>query len=105
MYRTKDYMTWRNGETWNVLAQMIGRPTSQRGFTGPVFITVAMRRPRANSDLDNRIKGILDLLAHTCVIKNDKDVMGLNMFWSLDLPHGVAAEISIVEADAQEQAV
>lgn len=94
-YRTRDYMTWRNGEGWNVTGQLAG----QHRFTGPVFLTIAMKRPRANSDLDNRAKGILDLLAHVKAIENDKDVMGLNMFWTADLPEGVAAEISIVQAD------
>jgi len=100
MYRTKEYMTWRNGEGWNVNAQMRG----QHCFIGPVFITVAMKRPNANSDLDNRAKGILDLLAHLEVIANDKDAMGLNLYWSRDLPAGVAAEITIVQADALEDA-
>lgn len=100
MYRTSDYMCWRNAEGWNVNAQMRG----QHCFIGPVFITVAMKRPRANSDLDNRAKGILDLLAHMEVIANDKDVMGLNLYWTRDLPQGVAAEITIVQADALEAA-
>lgn len=99
-YRTRDYMTWRNGEAWNLAAQIAG----QHKFTGPVFLTIAMRRPRANSDLDNRAKGILDLLAHVQAIENDKLVMGLNMFWTRDLPAGVAAEISIVQADSLEDA-
>jgi crossover junction endodeoxyribonuclease RusA len=99
-YRTRDYMTWRNGEGWNVSAQLVG----QHRFAGPVFLTVAMKRPRSNADLDNRAKGILDLLAHVEAIDNDKHVMGLNLFWSADLPEGVAAEISIVQADALEAA-
>lgn len=100
MYRTLQYMTWRNGEAWNVTAQL----AKQHRFTGLVFLTVAMKRPRSNADLDNRAKGILDLLAHVGAINNDKDVMGLNLFWSTDLPQGVAAEISIVQADTQEEA-
>jgi hypothetical protein len=39
------------------------------------------------------------LLQHVGAIANDKDVMGLNLFWTVDLPEGVAAEISIVQAD------
>lgn len=100
MYRTSEYMTWQNGETWNVSAQLRG----QHKFSGPVFVTLAMRRPRANADLDNRIKGCLDLLQSVGAIENDKLVMGVNAFWSADLPATVAAEISITQADALEAA-
>jgi Holliday junction resolvase RusA-like endonuclease len=95
MYRTREYQTWANAEGWNVSAQMIG----QHRFTGPVYITLAMRRRRANQDGDNYQKGIFDLLESLEVIDNDKNVMGCNWFWSADLPDGVAAEISIVQAD------
>ena len=100
MYRTAEYMTFLRGEEWNLAPQLKG----QHKFTGPVFLTIAMKRPRANSDLDNRAKGLLDLLQHVQAIDNDKNVMGLNLFWSADLPAGVAAEITIVQADALENA-
>ena len=99
-YRTRDYMTWQNGEAWRVKEQLIG----QHRFTGPVYVTLAMRRPRKGSDLDNRIKGILDLLQTCHVIDDDKNVMGINAWWTIDLPAHVAAEISIVQADALEAA-
>jgi Holliday junction resolvase RusA-like endonuclease len=99
-YRTREYMTWQNGEGWNVQSQMIG----QHRFTGPVYITLAMRRRRSNQDGDNYQKGIFDLLESLEVIDNDKNIMGCNWFWSADLPDGVAAEISIVQADALEEA-
>jgi len=100
MYRTKEYQTWANSEGWTVNAQMKG----QHCFIGPVFLTIAMRRPRSNADLDNRLKGTIDLLQSLEVIANDKDVMGINAYWSADLPAGVAAEITIVQADALEDA-
>lgn len=96
VYRTSDYMTWLNGEGWNLKAQLTG----QHKFSGPVYLTLAMRRPRANSDIDNRQKGIFDLLQHVGAIDNDKNIMGVNAFWTADLPPDVAAEITIVEADA-----
>lgn len=99
MYRSSEYTRWRMGEGINLKAQL----RSQRKFTGPVFITLAMRRPRTNADLDNRGKACLDLLQHVGAIENDKFVMGLNLFWTADLPAGVAAEVSIVEADALEE--
>jgi Holliday junction resolvase RusA-like endonuclease len=94
-YRTAAYMTWIRGEEWNVTPQLRG----QQRFVGPVYVTVAMRRPRANSDIDNRIKAILDFLQHIGAIDNDKHVYGINAFWSANLRAGTAAEISIVQAD------
>ena len=99
-YRTAAYMTWIRGEEWNVQPQLI----KQHRFRGPVYVTLAMKRPRANSDIDNRIKAILDFLQHIAAIDDDKNVYGVNAFWSADLPAGVAAEISIVQADALEAA-
>lgn len=100
MYRTTQYMTFLRGEEWNLVPQL----KAQHKFTGPVFITIAMRRPRSNADLDNRAKGTLDLLQHVKAIDDDKNVMGLNLYWSRDLPEGVAAEIVITQADALEDA-
>jgi len=100
MYRTSEYQTWANSEAWTVAAQLRG----QHKFTGPVYLTMAMRRPRANSDLDNRLKATIDLLQSLDAIANDKDVMGINAWWSNDLPAGVAAEIVITQADALEDA-
>ena len=99
-YRTAEYMGFIRAEEWNLAPQI----KSQHKFVGPVFITVAMKRPRSNSDIDNRAKGILDLLQHVQAIDNDKNVMGLNLYWSADLPAGVAAEITITQADALEDA-
>jgi Holliday junction resolvase RusA-like endonuclease len=100
MYRTAEYMTFLRGEAWNLVPQL----NNQHKFVGPVYITVAMRRPRSNSDLDNRIKGLGDLLQYVGAIDNDKNVDGWNVYWSRDLPQGVAAEITIVQADALEAA-
>jgi Holliday junction resolvase RusA-like endonuclease len=100
MYRTREYQTWANSEGWNVQSQMIG----QHRFTGPVYITLAMRRRRKNMDGDNFQKGIFDLLESLEVIDNDKNILGCNWYWTADLPEGVAAEISIVQADALGEA-
>ena len=100
MYRTTQYMGFLRAEEWNLVPQL----KTQHKFVGPVFITIAMRRPRSNADLDNRAKGTLDLLQHVKAIDDDKNVMGLNLYWSRDLPEGIAAEIVITQADALEDA-
>ena len=100
MYRTKEYQTWANSESWSVAAQLV----KQHKFTGPVYVTLAMRRRRATQDGDNYQKATFDLLQHVGAIDNDKNIMGCNWFWSAHLPEGVAAEITIVQADALEDA-
>jgi len=98
--RTEAYLTWSNGEGYMLNRQLAG----QHKFTGPVFLTIAMRRPRSNADIDNRLKGIFDLLQSIGAIDNDKNIMGVNAFWSAYLPPGVSAEISITQADQLEAA-
>lgn len=94
-YRTREYQIWLNGEGWNLKAQMVGQPK----WKEPVYITGALRRPRANSDLDNRLKGIGDLLQDIGVLADDRLIEGWNVWWSSTLPEGIAAEISITPAD------
>lgn len=100
MYRTGDYMTWQRSESWDVMAQLV----KQHKFVGPVYITLAMKRRRGNMDGDNFCKGVFDLLQHVRAIDNDKNVMGCNWYWSAHLPNGVAAEITITQADSLEAA-
>lgn len=95
VYRTQEYNTWANAMGYAINRQMAG----QARFDGPVYIVVAMRRPRANADLDNRLKPLADLLQGLGVITNDKLIHGWNAYWSNDLPAGIAAEISITAAD------
>jgi Holliday junction resolvase RusA-like endonuclease len=72
VYRTQEYNTWANAMGYSVNRQMAG----QKRFDGPVYIVVAMRRPRANADLDNRLKPLADLLQAHGVISNDKLIHG-----------------------------
>lgn len=97
MTKTAKYRAWAKGAGWDAKCTIHGITK----WDCPVFITVAMRRPRANSDLDNRLKGIGDLLQDAGIILNDKQIHGWNVWWTttLALPDGVAAEISITAAD------
>ena len=81
-------------------AQLAG----QHKFTGPVYVTGAFRRPRTNADLDNRLKGIADLLQLVGVIDNDKNIMGVECVVERGLAGRRGAEISIVQADAVRMA-
>lgn len=92
-YRTAEYQTWLNAVGYQVNRQAAGHH-----WTEPVYVTLAMRRPRVNSDVDNRIKGHLDMLEAHGILANDKLVEGVNAYWSRDLPDGVAVEIVISSA-------
>jgi len=97
-YTSKEYKTWLNAVSW------LGRDNTI--FSGnpewdtPVYITIAMRRPRMNADIDNRIKPILDMLQRFKFIENDKLVEGVNAFWSRSLPETIAVDITITPASS-----
>ena len=93
-YRTVEYNTWANSVGYSLNRQSANQPK----WSTPVYITLAMRRPRTNADVDNRIKGFLDLLQSQGVLTSDKLVEGINAYWSRDLPEGVAAELVISSA-------
>ena len=95
-YRTEKYLAWLNAEGWNVKAQMPSQPK----LAGQVHVICWLRRPSANADLDNRLKGIGDLLQSVGVITDDKQIVSWNAQWYLDLPKGVEAEIAIAAAGA-----
>lgn len=94
IFRTEAYNVWANGEGWLLKSQVANQPK----WKEPVYIVGRFRRPRTNSDLDNRLKGIADLLQQLGVIENDRLIEGWNVCWSINLPEGVAAEIVITSA-------
>lgn len=71
------YAKWREDAGWFIRG--VGEPIS-----GPVSVHIAVRRPRANADIDNFLKAPLDLLQHYRVIENDKQVVRLSAVWSTD---------------------
>jgi Holliday junction resolvase RusA-like endonuclease len=62
---TRRYKEWRVEAGYELIRQRPGR------FLGPVAITLALHEPNRTSDLDNRIKPVLDLLVEHQVIEND----------------------------------
>ena len=90
-YRNPKYVAWLNTEGLLLKSQLRG----QKKFDGPVSVNLALRRPRANSDLDNRLKPISDLLQSIGAVANDKLVHHWNLYWCKVLPEGHAARIVI----------
>ena len=50
-----------------------------------VAVTIECPRPRKNSDLDNRIKGLIDKIAGAGWLVNDKQVVKITAMWA-ELP-------------------
>lgn len=97
-FKTEAYNTWANAVGYDISRQMARG--KQPRWSQPVYVTLAMRRPvNGTADIDNRLKGIGDLLQSHGIVANDKLIHGWNAYWSDALPSGVAAEISITAAD------
>lgn len=75
--KTDQYKSWRIAAAWAIRAQHRGNP-----FTGPALITLSLRRPRANADIDNRIKPVLDALEAGGALVNDKQVTCVTAAWA-----------------------
>lgn len=73
--KTERYRTWLNAAGWQIKAQRPGR------IAGEVSLAIAMKRPRANADLSNRIKALEDLLVEHQVIDDDQHVVSLTVRW------------------------
>ena len=95
-YRNPKYVAWLNSEGLLLKSQLRG----QTKFNEPVYVTMPMRRPRINSDADNRIKPVGDLLQTIGAVSNDKLIDGWKVFWSTTLPKGIAAQIRIEPVDS-----
>ena len=67
----------------------------QAKFDEPVSILLWLKQPRANSDLDNRLKPLGDLIASVGAITNDKLVHHWDIRWSQNLPKDIAGRILI----------
>ena len=90
-YRNPKYVAWLEAEGLLLKSQLRG----QKKYDAPVYVKMELRRPRKNSDLDNRLKGTGDLLQAIGAITDDKLIIGWIAYWADDLPKGVAAEITI----------
>ena len=75
--KTGRYRQWLKTAAVEVMIQRKGER-----IEGPASVTIALKRPRANADLDNRIKPILDALQHGGALANDKQVSFLSACWA-----------------------
>ena len=90
------YRKWREQAGWEIIAQ--GRPNQP---VGKYELQIALRRPNARSDLENRCKPIGDLLQEQKVIKDDRYCQRLVMWWTEDLPKNVDCRVWIQPVEAE----
>lgn len=77
--KTEAYKAWRDAAGWEVKTQ---RPEKVRG---PVAIDLTVKRHSDRSDIDNRVKGAIDLLVWLQVIDDDRNVQEVRARWG-DVP-------------------
>lgn len=89
--KSRQYSRWMTSAGWELRIQ---RP---RKVAGKVSVSIVIARPNANSDIDNRIKPLLDLLVKHEVIVDDRHVAAISARWA-DAGEAVeGAEITITE--------
>lgn len=93
--RTNYYNEWRQGAMSEILAQRPGRVPGRYG------ISVLVRHTSRRSDLENRLKGVSDILVTMGVIDDDRYCDALEMSWTDD-PEITGVEVRIwAEAGAR----
>lgn len=75
--KTDRYKRWLEAAAWEVRLQHTGP-----ALEGPTAVSITLKRPSKNSDLDNRAKGPIDALQAGGAIANDKQVTCLTMAWA-----------------------
>lgn len=81
--KTRAYRKWIEKAAWHVAAQRKGEC-----LAGPVEFRFMAKRPCAASDLDNRLKPIIDACQHGGAIQNDNQIVRIVAEWddACDLP-------------------
>jgi len=77
-----EYEAWRMGAGLMLNSQK----RKQGKVSGPFRASIAFRRPSKRSDIDNRIKPVLDLLQFVGIIQNDNLCESVSAVWGNDLP-------------------
>ena len=78
MVKTDRYKAFILQAGWEVKAQRSGKPS----LDGPAIVSISLRRPRKNADIDNRIKPVLDALEYGGALVNDKQVTCITAAWA-----------------------
>lgn len=95
-YKSKEYREWRKAAISELHAQMWTQPKG-RHLEQPIDVFLDIQRPTKTSDVDNRIKPILDALQEAGVIADDRYVEAVFARWSPH-PDAKGAKVSILPA-------
>lgn len=76
--KTAAYKRWRDLAAWELKLQRNGCET----MTGPVSLSITLRRPHPLSDLSNFVKPTEDALQAAQIFKNDRQVSSLTAAWA-----------------------
>jgi len=81
--KSDEYLAWIRKGAWHVQAQRKGQCLS-----GPVEFRFTAKRPCAASDLDNRLKPIIDACQQGGAIGNDNQIVRIVAEWddAIDAP-------------------
>lgn len=83
MVPTVKYETFKDDAGW-IMKGAGWRPA--KAIDVPFVLDVAFERPTETSDLDNRLKALLDVLKHYGIIADDRLCERLSARWATDLP-------------------
>jgi len=92
--RTEAYDKWKTEAGWMIRAQKI------MAFSNPVSVDIRVERLNGQSDIDNRIKPVLDLLQDLQIIPNDNLVICVRCRWWQTRG---GAKVAISEASEKER--
>lgn len=73
--KTTDYKNWLETAAWEIRSQRV--PT----IDGDIRVELVIERPNKSSDIDNRIKPVLDCMQKAGVVSNDKAVVEIRAKW------------------------
>lgn len=82
VYRSKPYLDWIAQAGAAVLVD--NKTRTRRTITGPFSAIIDMRRQRKGSDIDNRIKAVLDFCQLHQFVSDDSNCMWVRAGWSKD---------------------
>lgn len=98
-YLNQKYEKWI-ADTSHFISQQTARQTLKPMYRAPVAVHVQMRRPRANSDLDNRLKALGDILQRYGVLEDDKLIVEWWARWSDDIQDGFEVVVNVIPQGA-----
>lgn len=90
--KSPEYRTWQAAAHWSVIAQSGGNRLVAPPYAVSISLPIKMR-----GDLDNRIKGVLDLLTRVCVITDDSEVVEITAKKNCATPGKCAVLVETVQ--------